>query len=67
MSLLANEFDVLGMLRGQVSLSAVNQIFVNYKASRLQKSKGSLKDCVENVNIMVCVTTPLPSVTKRQR
>ena len=49
MSLLANEFDVRSLLHPQVSLAAVNQIYV------LQKSKDSLKACFENVNIWVWV------------
>ena len=31
-SLLANEFDVRGVLHGQVSLKAVNQIYVIHEA-----------------------------------
>ena len=31
-SLLANEFDVRSVLRGQVSLAAVNQIYVIHEA-----------------------------------
>ena len=43
---LANEFDVRIELHGQVSLAAVNQIFVIHEAMNgLKKSKDSLKDC----------------------
>ena len=53
-SFLGNEFDVPSVLHGQVSLVAVNQIFVIHEAmKRLQKSKDSLKDCFENVNIVL--------------
>ena len=52
MSLLAKEFDVRSELHGQVSLAAVNQILCNSRGyERLQKSKDSLEDCFENVNI----------------
>ena len=41
-SLLANEFDVRSVLHGQVSLAAVNHMYVNREAiGRLQK-KGLL-------------------------
>ena len=52
-SFLANEFNVLRVLHRQVSLAAVNQICVNHEAMNgCKKSKDSLKDCFENVNIM---------------
>ena len=44
-SLLENEFVVRSVLHWQVSLAAVNHIY-------LQKSKDSLKACFENVNIV---------------
>ena len=49
MSLLTNEFDVRSVLHGQVSLAAVNQIYVIHE--RLQKSKDLYKACFENVYI----------------
>ena len=50
-----NEFDVQSVLHGQVSLAAVNQICVVHEAiNDCKKSKNSLKDCIENVNISVC-------------
>ena len=49
-SLLANVFDVRSIFDGQVSLAAVNQIYVIHE--RLQKFKDSLKACFENVNIL---------------
>ena len=53
---LANEFGVLSVLRGQVSLAAVNQICVIHEAMKgCKKSKHSLKACFENVNILVYV------------
>ena len=56
MSLLANEFGVLSVLHGQVSLAAVNQICVIHEAMKgCKKSKDSLKACFKNVNILVCV------------
>ena len=52
---IANECGVLSALHGQVSLAAVNQILCNSRGyERLQKSKDSLKDCFENVNMYVC-------------
>ena len=43
---------VRGVLRGQVSLAAVNQnLCSSLGYERLQKSRDSLKDCFENVNI----------------
>ena len=51
-SLLANEFDCRSVLHRQVSLAAVNQICVVHEAMNgCKKSKDSLKDCFENVNI----------------
>ena len=46
-SLLANEFDVRSVLHGQVSLAAVNQIYIFHEAMNGCK----LKACFENVNI----------------
>ena len=44
MSLLVNDFDVRSVLHGQVSLSAVNQIYVFHEAMNgCKKSKDSLK------------------------
>ena len=59
MSLLANEFDVRSILHGQVSLAAVNQSCVIHEAMNVckKKSKDSLKDCFENVNIPPIVGT----------
>ena len=55
-SLLANEFGVLSILHGQVSLVAVNQICVIHEAMKgCKNSKDSLKACFENVNILVYV------------
>ena len=52
-SLLANEFDVRSVLHGQLSLAAVNQLCVIHDAMNgCTKSKDSLKDCFENVNII---------------
>ena len=52
MSLLANEFDVQNIFHGQVSLVAVNQIYLNHEAMNgCKKSKDSLKASFENVNI----------------
>ena len=53
-SLLANQFNVQSVLHGQMSLAAVNQIYVIHEAIWLQKSKGLLNDCFENVNICHC-------------
>ena len=48
-----NELDVGSVLHGQVSLAAVNQICVIHEAMNgCKKSKDSLKDCFENVNIV---------------
>ena len=44
-SFLANEFYVRSVLHGQVTLEAVDQMYVE----RLQKSKDLLKACFENV------------------
>ena len=52
-SLLANEFGVLRVLHGQVSLAAVNQICVIHEA--VKGCKDSLKAFFENVNILVYV------------
>ena len=56
-SLLANEFGVLSVLHGQVSLAAVNQVCVIHEAMKgcKKKSKDLLKACFENVNILVYV------------
>ena len=51
-SILANEFDVRGVLYGQVSVAAVNQIRVIHEAMNGCKTV-SLKDCFENVNISI--------------
>ena len=53
-SLLANELDVRSVLRGQMSLAAVNQTYVIHEAinERLQKSKDLLKACFENLSIL---------------
>ena len=54
-SVLANEFDVQSILHRQVSLAAVNQIYVFHEAMNgCKKSKNSLKACFENVNIVIC-------------
>ena len=50
MSLLANEFDVQSILHRQVSLAAVNQIYICHEALNGYK-KDALKTCFENVNI----------------
>ena len=53
-SLLANDFDVQKVLHGQVSLAAVNKILCNsWGYELMQKSKDSLKNCFENVNIVI--------------
>ena len=47
-----NEFDVQRVLHGQVSLAAVNHIYVFHEIMNgCKKSKDSLKACFENVNI----------------
>ena len=55
MSRLANEFDVYSVLHGQVSLAAVNNMYVFHEALNGCKnlSKDSLKACFENVNIQL--------------
>ena len=56
-SLLANEFDVWSVLHRQVSLAAVNRIYVVHEAMNgCKKSKDSLKACFEYVNIDTCVS-----------
>ena len=51
-SRLTNAFDVRSVLQGQVSLAAVNQIYVIHEAMNgCKKSNDSLKDCFEIVNI----------------
>ena len=51
-SFLANEFDVGSALHGQVSLAAVNQIYVFHEAMNDCKNlKDSLKAGFGNVNI----------------
>ena len=51
-SFLANEFDVRSVLHGQVSLTAVNPIYIIHEAMNgCKKYKGSLKECFENVNL----------------
>ena len=52
-SLLAIELNVRSVLHGQVSLAAVDHICVIHEVMNgCKKSKGSLKDCFENVNIL---------------
>ena len=52
MPLLANEFDVRSALHGQVSLVAVNRIYVFHEAMNgCKKSEDSLKASFENVRI----------------
>ena len=54
MQLLANKLGVRSVLHGQVSLTAINQIYVFYEAMNDCKNlKDSLKACFENVNIML--------------
>ena len=50
MSLLANEFDIWSIVHGQVSLAAVNKIYVFHEAMTgcKKKSKDSLKASFEN-------------------
>ena len=56
-SLLANIFDVRSVLQGQVSLTAVNQIYVIHEAMHGCKNlKDSLKACFENENIKWCIS-----------
>ena len=57
MSLLASEFDVRSVLHGQVSLAAVNEMYVIHEAMNgCKKSKDSLKACFENVNTVLCTS-----------
>ena len=52
-SLLAYEFNVLSILHMQVSLGAVNQIYVFHEVMNCcKKSKDSFKACFENVNMI---------------
>ena len=63
-SLRANEFDIRGVLHGQVSLTAVSQIYVIHEAMNgCKKSKDLSKACLENVNIdtRIHVSYPLKS------
>ena len=49
---MVNEFDVQSILHWEVSLAAVNQIYVFHEAmSSYKNSNDSLKACFENVNI----------------
>ena len=50
----ANEFNVRSVLHGQLSLAAVNQIYVIHEAMNgcKKKSQDLLKACFENVNIL---------------
>ena len=51
-SLLANEIDARSVLHWQVSLAAVNQIYVIHEAMNgCKNSTDSLKACFENLNI----------------
>ena len=51
-ALMANEFRCSKRIAPAMSLAAVNQITCNsLRYEQLQKSKDSLKDCFENVNI----------------
>ena len=51
-SLLANEFDIRIVLHGQVSLAAVNKMYLIHEAMNgCKKSKDLSMDCFENVNI----------------
>ena len=51
-SLLPNEFDVLSIVHGQMSLATVSQICVIHEAMNgCKKTKDSFKACFENVNI----------------
>ena len=54
-SLLAIEFDVRSVLHGQVSMAAVNQIFVIHEAmngyKNLQIHKGLLRKCNRYLNM----------------
>ena len=54
LSHLANEFNVRSKLHGQVSLQLSIKFCVVYEAMNgCKKSKGSLKACFENVNILL--------------
>ena len=53
---MANEFYVRSILHGQVSLAAINEIRVVHEAMNGCKSKDSLKDCFENLNISLIFT-----------
>ena len=55
MSRLANEFDVHSVLHGQVSLAAVDNIYVFHEALNGYKnlSKDSLMACFVNVDIQL--------------
>ena len=64
-SLLANEFNVPSVLHRQVSLAAVNQICVIHEAMNVcKKSKDSLKDCFDNVNILAKSSNGPPAFYK---
>ena len=50
-SLLGNEFNVRSAMHMQMSLAAVNQIYVFHEVMNCcKKSKDSVKACFENVN-----------------
>ena len=49
-SLLANEFDVRSVLHGQVSLAAVNHMYVFHEV----RNSCKIKACFENVNKDTC-------------
>ena len=51
-SLLANEFDVRSLLREQVNLAAVNNIYVFYEV--MNSCKNLKIHCFENVNVALC-------------
>ena len=57
-SLLANEFDVRSVWRGQVSLVAANQTCAIHEAMNGCKNL----DCFENVNIRACTLIILDMV-----
>ena len=51
-SLLANEFDARSVMHGQVSLAAVNHIYVIHGVTNGCKNlKESIKACFETINI----------------
>ena len=56
-SLLTNEFDVRSALCGQLSLEAVNHIYVFHEVINNCKNLKIIKACFENVNIEVMTTT----------